>query len=86
MIIWGVEADKGDHDNHPTKYVQLTRKHILKMNIDKFKTKQASHFRRTSTSDGHKPENIKTQTFNKMPPSHLCERPPVFSRYSQLSQ
>ena len=68
MIIQGEETDRCDHDKHLTIFVQVTRQYNMKLNIDKvhFKTKQASFFGNTFTSDGHKQENDMAQAINKM--------------------
>ena len=68
MIIWGKEADVSYHDKYLTKFLQDTRHHNLKLNLDELqlKTIQVSFFATTFTSDGHKPGDNKVQAFNKM--------------------
>ena len=67
MIIWQEKPDGSDDGKHLTKYMQVTRKCNLKLNIDKFqyKTKHTSLFGTTLTSDGHKLENEKVRPLTK---------------------
>ena len=45
-VIWRQQQDGSDHQKQPTEFMQVTRKHILKLNIDMllYKTKHASFF------------------------------------------
>ena len=69
MIIWCKQTDGSDHDKHLLKFLQITRWHNLKCNLEKllFKSTQASFFGTTFTSEGQKPENEKVQAISKMP-------------------
>ena len=66
MIIRGEQPNGSDHNKHQAEFLQITRKHHLKLNTDvlQYKTKYASFFGTTFISDGHKPGNENVQAIN----------------------
>ena len=39
IIIWGEQSDSSDHDKHLTEFLQVKRKHNLKLNISELQCK-----------------------------------------------
>ena len=58
FTIWGEQPYGSDHEKHHTDFFQFTRKHNLKLNMEKlqYKTKHTNFFGTTLASHSHKPE------------------------------
>ena len=69
MVIWDEQADGSDHDQHLSEFLHLTWQHNLKLVYDKvqYKAQEVCLFGSIFTAIGHKPEDWKVESINKMP-------------------